>query len=333
MARRKIQDLTPADFPGLVDRRLFEEWKSEATLATNRIRIATIAGGGLTAFFAFKMFLSPAMFLCIAFTSLSQILIARKQLRLAKALGIENSWQTALNSPRHISHTYNDKQKALLDSDLAFGTQPPPISREEPSSDMKTCPDCAEKIMLEARVCRYCRRRFTDEDIVAARSSVAKCAHQPSPVKRDVTGPLHRMSSVVRDSNESHYVERSQQRYSAPEGGIFSFNGRYNREKYFWVMFGLWLAALGFGVVFGLIAGIAGGTGEGAAKGVIFITAIPNAVIVAFPIVKRLHDLDRPGYHYWLFLIPFYCIYLYFVLFFKKGTSGRNKYGYDPLNQ
>jgi uncharacterized membrane protein YhaH (DUF805 family) len=50
-------------------------------------------------------------------------------------------------------------------------------------------------------------------------------------------------------------------------------------------------------------------------------------VVLAFPVVKRLHDLDRPGTHYWPLLIPFYNIYLMLVLFFKKGTEGPNRYG------
>ena len=52
---------------------------------------------------------------------------------------------------------------------------------------------------------------------------------------------------------------------------------------------------------------------------------------MAFEVVKRLHDLDRPGTHYWYLLIPFYNIYLGLLLLFKRGTSGCNQYGDDPL--
>jgi uncharacterized membrane protein YhaH (DUF805 family) len=47
--------------------------------------------------------------------------------------------------------------------------------------------------------------------------------------------------------------------------------------------------------------------------------------------VKRLHDLGRPGWHWWLFFIPLYNIYLGLVLLFQRGTPGPNLYGPDPL--
>jgi uncharacterized membrane protein YhaH (DUF805 family) len=84
--------------------------------------------------------------------------------------------------------------------------------------------------------------------------------------------------------------------------------------------------------VIGLVIGAAGGTGDTAGF-LGFIIVVGVAIPIAFQAVKRLHDLGRPGSHYWLFLIPFYGIYLCFVLLFKKGTDGSNPYGPDPLTQ
>lgn len=47
--------------------------------------------------------------------------------------------------------------------------------------------------------------------------------------------------------------------------------------------------------------------------------------------VKRFHDLDKPGTHYWLLLIPIYNIYLECQLLFKRGVAGPNKY--DTIEQ
>lgn len=61
------------------------------------------------------------------------------------------------------------------------------------------------------------------------------------------------------------------------------------------------------------------------------LIGLAGAVVIAFQGVRRLHDLDRPGTHYWLLLVPFYNIYLGLLLLFKKGTEGPNRYGEDPL--
>ena len=52
-----------------------------------------------------------------------------------------------------------------------------------------------------------------------------------------------------------------------------------------------------------------------------------GGLLFAFQSVKRLHDLDRPGKHFWLFLIPFYNVYFGFFLLFKKGSEDFNQYG------
>ena len=39
-------------------------------------------------------------------------------------------------------------------------------------------------------------------------------------------------------------------------------------------------------------------------------------------ILRRLEDLGRPRYHYWLLLIPLYNIYLEIILLTRRGISG-----------
>ena len=47
--------------------------------------------------------------------------------------------------------------------------------------------------------------------------------------------------------------------------------------------------------------------------------------------MRRLHDLDRPGWFCIGMLIPFINMVLLVYLFFFKGTQGPNQYGPDPL--
>jgi len=112
---------------------------------------------------------------------------------------------------------------------------------------------------------------------------------------------------------------------------LFTFEGRTNRAWYFWhvllddfavVMLVFVLAVMGsllgfpwgLAVVPPLLSAIVGGSWA--------------AIAVT---VRRLHDLGRPGWHWWLLFIPFFNLYFGFVLVFQRGTPGPNLYGPDPL--
>ena len=114
--------------------------------------------------------------------------------------------------------------------------------------------------------------------------------------------------------------------------GLISMQGRHNRAKYFWrtLVIGVSADMAAFLAGF-LLTGIMREHAEPAVLIVTYILLAAGGVLMAFEGVKRLHDLDRPGAHYWLLLIPFYSMYLGLVLLLKRGTSGPNQYGDDPL--
>jgi len=107
--------------------------------------------------------------------------------------------------------------------------------------------------------------------------------------------------------------------------------GRLNRLRYF--LHELTISAIMFLVAMQIGLATDGYRTGNLKAAVLFlaIAGIVGSIIYAFQTVKRLHDLDRPGSHYWLLLIPFYNIYLTLILHFKKGTDGPNHYGPDPL--
>ena len=112
--------------------------------------------------------------------------------------------------------------------------------------------------------------------------------------------------------------------------GLFSMEGRYNRARYFWTVVALSVVANIAAVLLGFAVGSSGGD-PAAVQLLSLIISIPITIVIAFQVVKRLHDLNRPGSHYWLLLIPLYNIYFGLLILFKKGTEGDNQYGSDPL--
>ena len=111
--------------------------------------------------------------------------------------------------------------------------------------------------------------------------------------------------------------------------GLFSMQGRLNRQKYFFMTLAITLIAYAVSFVIGFMAGFAGMSPD-AAGFLGFVVGIGAVVVQAFLVVKRCHDLGKSGKHYWLMYIPLYNIYFGLVLLFVKGEAGPNQYGEDP---
>ncbi|MEZ4726844.1 MAG: DUF805 domain-containing protein [Caldilineaceae bacterium] len=111
---------------------------------------------------------------------------------------------------------------------------------------------------------------------------------------------------------------------------LFSSEGRYGRAKYLGMLIGLNIAILFISIMVGAVLGAI--TRSDSVGGIVAIgVSLLGTVPIAFQTVKRLHDLDRPGTHYWLLFLPIYNLYLAVILLFKRGTEGHNAYGEDPL--
>jgi uncharacterized membrane protein YhaH (DUF805 family) len=112
-------------------------------------------------------------------------------------------------------------------------------------------------------------------------------------------------------------------------GKLFSMQGRISRRQYFVMSLIIVAITYAFAFAIGFASGVSGGDAQNAG----FLGAIIGVVgciVQAFLAVRRLHDLGKPGWHYWLFFIPFYNIYLGLVLVFAKGSTGANEYGPAP---
>ena len=47
--------------------------------------------------------------------------------------------------------------------------------------------------------------------------------------------------------------------------------------------------------------------------------------------VRRLHDIDKSGWWYWVVIIPLLGILILIFFAVQKGTVGANRFGPDPL--
>lgn len=105
---------------------------------------------------------------------------------------------------------------------------------------------------------------------------------------------------------------------------MYNFEGRYNRAKYFWKMISTGLVTT---IIYSIIFNPTTHYMSSWGFGLQFVLFIVQAPIV----VKRLHDINHSELFYFLRPIPIVGDIFLIILLFIKGTSGRNKYGEDPL--
>lgn len=100
------------------------------------------------------------------------------------------------------------------------------------------------------------------------------------------------------------------------------FKGRISKKEFTWSYFTCYFVNIFLFIM-------ASGCSDSAT--LIFIVNIILAILTASLIVQRLHDLGRPGYHFWLTLIPIYnLIFVLYDLCGKNGELSINKYGNIP---
>ena len=109
---------------------------------------------------------------------------------------------------------------------------------------------------------------------------------------------------------------------------LFKTEGRANRAWYLWHILLDDVAIVTGVVAFGLLTVLAE-TPLFILPGIgVAVAGVWSGICIT---IKRLHDLERPAWHWLLLMVPIYNIYLGLVLLFKKGTEGPNEFGPDPL--
>jgi uncharacterized membrane protein YhaH (DUF805 family) len=101
---------------------------------------------------------------------------------------------------------------------------------------------------------------------------------------------------------------------------LLPLRGSFNRSEYFATNFiivlltAVLVAAVGAAI-------IVKGPGRDMAFLVAKFLAPVGLIVMALACVKRLHDLNKSGWHFWLLLVPLYNIYLAARMFFARGSE------------
>jgi uncharacterized membrane protein YhaH (DUF805 family) len=110
----------------------------------------------------------------------------------------------------------------------------------------------------------------------------------------------------------------------------FNARGRISRRQYLLSMLAIYLLTFGWFYIGGLMSANEDLAIKTTGMMLFVTTLVAGGVVNAFLVIRRLHDLGKPGTHGWLLFVPMYSIYLQLVLLFAKGVEGHNQYGPDP---
>jgi uncharacterized membrane protein YhaH (DUF805 family) len=113
---------------------------------------------------------------------------------------------------------------------------------------------------------------------------------------------------------------------------FFTTKGRLNRLRYF----KRWLLIIFLNMVLSMIIAMTfmDPSGEGMATTgyiLIFLLFVVFAAAHVFLMIRRLHDLNRSGFYYFLLVVPLVNVLFSLYVIFAPGTIGPNQYGPDPL--
>ena len=115
-----------------------------------------------------------------------------------------------------------------------------------------------------------------------------------------------------------------------------TFQGRASRSEYwFFYLFNILLeiGLLIVGLILGAIVG--DGTGALAGMGIAYVLLCIYGLIALIPsisvFVRRMHDIGRSGWWYWIAFVPIVGTIVLLVFLLTGSDRGDNQYGPEPL--
>jgi uncharacterized membrane protein YhaH (DUF805 family) len=114
---------------------------------------------------------------------------------------------------------------------------------------------------------------------------------------------------------------------------FFTFAGRAPRSEY-WYFYLFFLLAIVAGAILDYQLEMASFDEAGEYDGGLLVVLVVLALFIPqlSVTIRRLHDINRSGWWWWLGLIPIVGGIVLLVWLCTRGTEGSNRYGPNPLN-
>lgn len=111
-----------------------------------------------------------------------------------------------------------------------------------------------------------------------------------------------------------------------------NFNGRARRSEYWYFLLANIILILPFYALM-IFAAVSNMQWLATLAGIVYVLAILGLIIPSIAlVVRRLHDLNKSGWNYFMGFIPLVGPILLLVWLCTEGTPGTNSYGPDPKN-
>lgn len=113
-----------------------------------------------------------------------------------------------------------------------------------------------------------------------------------------------------------------------------NFKGRARRSEYWYFALANGLISILLIVIGAIIGAIFGDAVTGGIIGYAFFGLYTLATIIPTlaAVVRRLHDVGKSGWFYFICLVPLVGSIWLLILLFTEGEQGTNQYGTDPKN-
>lgn len=106
---------------------------------------------------------------------------------------------------------------------------------------------------------------------------------------------------------------------------FFSYEGRLNREPFI-------LRVLVLCILSGIMGCLVNAIFNASIRDQAYLLlTLPFSVSGIMLTIRRLHDTNHSGWWWFTCLIPFLNFYTIYLMYFKRGTTGDNRFGADPL--